>query len=320
VIKLGIIGYRNHAKRLIDLLENNSKCKLQFIYHPEKKIEDERGTNNFSNLFKCDGVLIASPNHTHLQYIIELLNNSKIKISCETPPVNTKTDLLTLENISTEHKRRIFFNFNFRFSNLSTQIEKHKNSSELEKIIQINIISTHGLAFKKEYKNSWRSNGEKNQHNILDTVAIHYIDLMNFHFGKIKNLIYLPNINSKIGTSYDTAQVILEYSDGIVINILTSYAAPMINEFSIIGINGYITIRDDILSIFSPRDNFNEQGNFIKPIVESKTSFSLEQDYEYSLKNSIDFFINTLENNNYFDLHHFESSISTTKEIINFHK
>ena len=47
-------------------------------------------------------------------------------------------------------------------------IEIQKKSMELEKIIQINIISTHGLAFKKEYKNSWRSDGKNNLHNILD--------------------------------------------------------------------------------------------------------------------------------------------------------
>ena len=38
------------------------------------------------------------------------------------------------------------------------------------------------------------------------------------------------------------------------------------------------------------------------------------------LKKSINFFINTVEKKEYFDLHHFESSISTTREIIKFHK
>ena len=49
MIKLGIIGYRNHAQRLIDFSEENSNCKLEIIYHPKKKIEDERGTNIFSD-------------------------------------------------------------------------------------------------------------------------------------------------------------------------------------------------------------------------------------------------------------------------------
>ena len=233
MIKLGIIGYKNHPQRLIGLIEKNKNCELQFIYHPDRKIEDKKGTNEFSDLFKCDGVIIASPNHTHLQYIIKLLNSSQAKIFCEKPPVNNKKDLEVLESLSIEHKRRIFFNFNFRFSKFSEEIEKCKNSLEIGKIIQINMIFSHGLSFKKEYKNSWRSDGENNLHNILDTLTIHYVDLMNFHFGKIKNFMYLPFLNSKIGNSFDTAQITLEYNDGIIANILTSYAAPLINEISI---------------------------------------------------------------------------------------
>ena len=115
MIKLGIIGYRNHAQRLIDFSEENSNCKLEIIYHPKKKIEDERGTNIFSDLFTCDGVIISSPNHTHLEYIVKLLNSSKVKIFCEKPPVNNEKDLKILENLSNEDKQRIFFNFNFHF-------------------------------------------------------------------------------------------------------------------------------------------------------------------------------------------------------------
>lgn len=319
MLKLGIIGYRNHAQRLIDLLEKNPNCKLQFIYHPEKKIKDERGTNDLSNLFKCDGIIIASPNHTHLQYIIKLLNASKTKIFCEKPPVNNEKDLQILENLSSEHKQRIYFNFNFRFSNFSEEIEKHKNSSELGKIIQINMIFTQGLSFKKEYKNSWRSDGKNNLHNILDTLAIHYIDLMNFHFGKISDSIYLPYLNSKIGTSFDTAQITLEYNDGIIVNILTSYAAPLVNEISILGTNGFFTIRDNVASTYSPRDNFDNNGFFISPPLKDRNKFLMEEDYKKSLKKSLSYFIRTIEKKEVFDLSQFDSSILTNKTIINLH-
>ena len=41
VISIGIIGYRNHAQHLITLVETHSKCKLEHIFHPNKKIDDE---------------------------------------------------------------------------------------------------------------------------------------------------------------------------------------------------------------------------------------------------------------------------------------
>ena len=319
MIRLGIIGYRNHAQRLIDLSGKNKNCKLEFIYHPKKKIKDSRGTNVFSKLLTCDGIIISSPNNTHLKYIIKILNNSKAKIFCEKPPVNNKKDLDILKNLSSNQKKRIFFNFNFRFSDLNDQIKKIINAKELGKIIQINIISTHGLAFKKEYKNSWRSNGGNSLHNVLDTVAIHYIDLMNVHFGKTKEIKYIPYLNSKIGTSFDTSQIVLKYDKGVIVNILTSYAAPLVNEISILGTNGFFTIRNNFAKMYSPRNNFDKNGFFISPDLKTKKRFVIKNEYNKSLKNSLFYFIEILQNKDNFDMLQFNSSISTNQTVIDLH-
>ena len=37
-IKLGIIGYRNHAAKLLSILENKPGVTINTIYHPDKKI------------------------------------------------------------------------------------------------------------------------------------------------------------------------------------------------------------------------------------------------------------------------------------------
>ena len=72
-VKIGIIGYQNHAMRLLSLLEERDDCEISSIYHPEKSINDSRGTKNIDDLYKCDAVLIASPNHTHFTYIEKYL-------------------------------------------------------------------------------------------------------------------------------------------------------------------------------------------------------------------------------------------------------
>ena len=41
VMKLGIIGYRNHALRLRSIIEKKPNCRIDFIYHPTKKIDDK---------------------------------------------------------------------------------------------------------------------------------------------------------------------------------------------------------------------------------------------------------------------------------------
>ena len=73
---MGIVGYKNHAKRLQEIIECDENFNVNWIYHPSKDIDDSRGTNELSNLFDCDVVIVASPNFTHLEYIQKFIENS----------------------------------------------------------------------------------------------------------------------------------------------------------------------------------------------------------------------------------------------------
>ena len=72
-IKLGIIGYRNQATKLLSILQNKQDVTVKSIFHPDKKIDDPRFTSNFKDILDSDAVIIASPNHTHFNYIEQLL-------------------------------------------------------------------------------------------------------------------------------------------------------------------------------------------------------------------------------------------------------
>jgi thymidylate synthase len=47
------------------------------IYHPTKNLDDSRSTNNLKDLYECDGIVIASPNNTHFEYLKDVIENSK---------------------------------------------------------------------------------------------------------------------------------------------------------------------------------------------------------------------------------------------------
>ena len=315
VLNLGIIGYRNHAGKLISFLEKNSECKINCIYHPTKSIDD-RFTNDFSKLYDCDAVIIASPNKTHYQYIEKLTKNFNGYIFCEKPPVINNEELEKLEKLTDKWKQKIFFNFMFRYSELSGIIRDRMNSKELGNVIHIDIYGTKGLAFKKEYKNSWRADGKTNLHNILDANTIHYIDLISLYLGKIKHSSYFPSLVSSNGTSFDTSYVVIKYENGATLSIFNSYATPLINELSIIGTNGYITIKDNNLTIKSPRDTFDENGLFTDPPVCFQSNFSIPNDVENSLKKSLDYFISCVKKDKNFDLGLFENSLQTNRLVL----
>ena len=100
--------------------------------------------------------------------------------------VQVKSDVVeelnNLKKYTKSKHGKLFFNFNYRFSSFAKILNDEQIKNYLGEINHIQITTTHGLAFKNEYLNSWRSNGERNLHNILETSSIHYLDLLNYYF------------------------------------------------------------------------------------------------------------------------------------------
>ena len=302
------------------MIESNKNFDINWIFHPSKNIGDARGTNELSNLFSCDVVIVASPNSTHLEYIQEFIENSKCYIFCEKPPVTTLDGIKYLENLDLGDKKRIFFNFNLRFSELNKILKQNNNSDELGKLIQINIISSMGYAFKKRYLDSWHSDGRKNLHNITENSAIHWIDLMVYNFGESVSSINFPRLISKNGTSFDTDLINLKFKNGLSVSIFASYATPLIDDIIILGTNGYLKINNNSLKIFYPRDTFDENGLFTKPKKCIEKEFKLESIIKESLEKSVDYFLKCIKNSKEFDISYFDSCIESNKLTLNLHK
>ena len=312
VVNVGLIGYGNQAKRLEKFFSRN-KTVLKSIYHPKKT--SKNFTNNLEDLYNNDCIFITSPNHTHFEYLKRLTNDFSGYIFCEKPPIINEDELIFLKNLPDQKKQKIFFDFNFRFSNLNSTLKKYLNSETIGEPIHFSFISTHGLAFKKEYSSSWRSNRKTNPNNILDTVAIHYIDFLIFSLGLPRShSVHLHQI-SKMGTSNDTAHVSLSFSNGITASVFVSYASPYINEFSLLGTNGYMAIKENTLKIFSPRDTFSTNGNFVDPPMIKKERFDMEKNYRDSLSNSLNYFLDHVQNSSNIPLDHFHTSLNSNHMI-----
>ena len=317
--KIGFIGYKGHAKKLLDIVEDMD-FEVSKIYHPTKSLDDPRSTNNLKDLYDCDGVVIASPNNTHFEYLQDIIENSNCLIYCEKPPVTSLEGIHYLEELTNDQKKRIFFGFNLRFSELNDLLQKYSRSEKLGKIIQINIITSQGLAFKEKYLTDWRADGENNLHNIIENSSIHWIDLMIFHFGKTIKANYLPRLISNNGTSFDTNTVNLQFENGVVASIFTSYSTPLIENIVIIGTNGFITITNGKMEISYPRDTFDKNGLFTNPKNKEEIEFSLHINGKNSLKNSMNYFLNCLRNSQLFELTYFDTSVYSNKITLEMEK
>ena len=64
-MRFSIIGYKNHASRLKNILKNIGIIPYMWNHH----------TDDFTDLIGSDAILISSPNDTHVQYIKKILGD-----------------------------------------------------------------------------------------------------------------------------------------------------------------------------------------------------------------------------------------------------
>jgi len=314
-IIIGVIGYRNHALRIIDLLSHKKNVSLARIYHPDKKLDIPAATNKLGDLYDCNAVVIASPNETHFGYISDLLGHFKGYIFCEKPPVCKMSHIEKLSVLPDADKGRVYFNYNFRFGILNGILNDHRRLKKLGDLRYISVSRSHGLAYKKGFAGSWRADGKHNLHSITETVAIHYLDLLMLHFGPVKNYFYSPSAEAGNGSAYDTALLSLEF-DKIRASIFTSYACPHSDETLLLGENGILKIAEEKLRIYHPRDTFDSAGFFKNPPLIEKKAVSMTSEYANSLSLSLDFFLSHVRKGIKFDPRLFNNSLASNRFLL----
>ena len=139
---------------------------------------------------------------------------------------------------------------------------------------------------------------------------------MIFNFGKTTNSNYLPRLVSNNGTSFDTNSVNLQFENGIVASIFTSYATPLVENIVIVGTNGFVIIKDGKMEISHPRDTFDENGLFTNPKNKEEIDFSLQTNGKNSLKKSVGYFLECLKRSKSFEITYFDTCMYTNRLIL----
>ena len=305
-MKAGLIGNGYHSKRIQEILKR--KNINFFLYKPSRpnyyNIED------FEKIKKCDVIFIITPNKTHLDYIKKLY--SKRYIFCEKPPVNSIKDLKNLKKVNS---KKIYFNYNFRFSKISQILEK-RDQYKVGKLIYANLITSHGLALKEEYKNNWRSNLKKSPKGVYEVISIHWIDLINFHFNI--NIIKKPKLlnHSGIGNSFDTSLVEIITSDSSLVNVFSTYNSAYSKRLFFLFENGIIEQYDNIVSVRGPAINLDKRGFFKKPKLIESYKVDENNDYNISLEKSVTFFLNKVKKKEFFNKKLFNCALKSNSLIL----
>lgn len=289
-LKICIIGDGFHSKRIQKILK---LLKLDFhVYKPKSKKNFKKEDHSFLKNFNI--VFIISPNETHYYYI-NLLHKSSY-IFCEKPPTNNLSDLKKLKKINSS---KIYYNFNYRFSKIADLL-KMSGKFNLGNLIYANIISGKALAFKKNYKNNWRSNKKKCPTGVLEMLAIHWLDLIDHIFNiKIFNRRLLNNL-SKIGNSFDNSNISVILNKNITAEIFCSYTSPTVDRKIFVFDNGLVEQNEKVVKIMGPSLNLDKNNLLKKPKLIKKFILNEEKDYNNSLLKSVKFFLDIARQNKNF--------------------
>jgi predicted dehydrogenase len=312
-MKIGFIGYGDHAKRLASLLDTCEPNNM-VLYHPFKQAPNM--TNDARSLFDCDAVFVTSPNDTHYEYVKWLAKESDCYIFCEKPPATTHDQISILGRYNAKLKSRIFFNFNYRFSKLAEILQNISADDEFGSVMLINAAISHGLAFKDGYASTWRGGYDLSKSVVLDTSLIHLIDLVQYTY-RSKGMLSLKGCqSSSFAHGSDTFSMTLANTVGMTVNLFGSYAAPYQLRLSVTGTNGLAEIDRYGFRVYAPRDTFDANGLFTHPPEQIRGGYNFEDDYIQSLKSSLMYFMENVKAKCDLSINHYDASLETMRLLM----
>ena len=271
---VSVIGYRNHAARVILQLSKSFLVKEIFVFHPNKKFEVRSKnlekkkisyTNNFSDLEKSKCNFICSPTNTHIHYIRKIIELNRYSyIYCEKPPANNLKELEWLKENKKNLQDRLFFGFNLRFSQLFRFLDQANVKKIYGEPIACNLQLSYGLAFKESYRENWRFNDSSIFSKVTGNIGIHFVDMFQILFGDIESMKVIEK-NISGNKQVDTTSILLKHTNNYVSSIFLSYATVFTFEAKFFYSDGLLEFKDNKLALFAPRDTFNRRNEFCRP-------------------------------------------------------
>ena len=314
-LDIGILGHGDQGKKILKIISKKYKKKI-IVYTSKANLVSKEfyNTNRIEALNKCKIIFICTPNHTHFQYLNYFKETAKY-IFCEKPPCNNINEYRKLKNFSRKHKQKIYFNFNYLFSDYYKVLKKKYLSKKIGKLIDISISVGNGVSFKTNLLKNWRSNSKNIFSGIIGNLGIHYLNLLRDFLGNIQiNQVEYKKIGKfKIP---DTVLISATNNKKITGRILLTYASPFHQNIKAVFSNSIIEVDNEKIVEYCPRDSFDKNHKYIKPkkvIVYNKKSPSI---WSHTLNKSVEFFLKIISKKKKFSYQKFDSNLEDVKIIL----
>ena len=171
---------------------------------------------------KTDALIIATPNHTHLE-VMRLAASSGKAVFLEKPIATTLADALEISNLSEHHQLNLHIGLQYRFKSIYAEaIREVFTLSAVGEVQQVN-LAEHRFPFLDKV-GQWNKFNRLSGGTLIEKCC-HYFDLMNLFAGARPDQVYATgrqsvnfkefNYANEQADALDQANVIVEYSNGV---------------------------------------------------------------------------------------------------------
>ena len=274
-------------------------------------------TDTLSDCLSSDVIIISTPTSSHIDYV-RALSDYGGYILLEKPAVNSQDHIRELLNLPASLKRRTRVNFNFNFHPLAVLFSDLIGSGQLGKVFSFDVHTSHGVAFRKDWGNTWRVDNETGL-GPLETTGIHYIQFSLREFGDCTGRNIQTECLSGRPSAIDTGLVNLTMADGTWVRIRHSYAAPYAVRFELWGSEGYLVYDGEVANLYHPRDTFDSNGRFTSPPLKASWDIEFQQAWSESLEKAQMDFLSVVQEGTLLDPSEFDRDVSAMGVLLGSH-
>ena len=262
IFSIGIIGIGMMGQNHIEFLQQSKVCKLTALcarradsfskIKPEliKNVRCYTDYEDFLSDHDIDIVLIATPHRSHAGLAIKALQHNKHLLIEKPVAVHKKEADQLIAEAAKHPDLAVSVLFNQRTWPLHCKIKAMLEANELGRIQRVTWVSTDWFRTQHYFdSNSWRATWSGEGGGVLLNQSIHQLDLLQWYFGLPETVHSIVKLGKYHQIEVeDDVNVLLEYSDGKVINFITSTGeTPGINRLEIIGENGLLIMENEQL-------------------------------------------------------------------------
>ena len=287
-IKFAVVGCGHIGKRHAEMIARNEECELVGLV--DVKSPSVVGIDQFKVPFyssleellqsdlQIDVINVATPNGFHAEHGMKVLESGR-HLVIEKPMSLTKTDSEKLIFKGLQKHKQVFCVMQNRYSPPSVWLKELLEQGKLGKVFMVQ-INCYWNRDNRYYKpESWHGKGDLDG-GTLFTQFSHFIDLMYWYFGDIKNIqAKFADFNHQDLTDFeDSGFVSFDFVNGGMgnINYSTSiWDKNLESSITVIGENGsvkvggqymneveYCHIKDYEMPVLAPTNPGNDYGAY----------------------------------------------------------